>query len=456
MDAKSAAVLVWLEGERQAGQGVDHVVARFAVRVRAALPVDSVGVTIGSSSTPTEIVGSDDRALRLGRLQPILDDGPGPTSAASGHVIEIPDLRDERRFGAYVALALASGIAAVTSIPLRHGGAHLGALDLYRSRRGRLDPASMADARLLADGLANFVAPDVALARSGVAGAATPVDDIIGGFLDGSITVRYQPMVSFADGHVVGAESLLQWRHPELGALGPFPVLRLAERSGCPIEVTRGVLGQVCADLARWSTAPAAGEYGAVTVNVSVAEFSAPGFFETVVDVLHSTGTDPASIALDLPESVVLGPLGERLVEVTGRLAGYGIHLWLNDLGTWYTSLDHLDPTVVDVVKIGPVFVSGVDDDEESRAIIASIVALAGRRGLKVHAVGVERESQRDVLAALGCDSFQGNLEQPPVPAAEFEHYLRTRGSTVRHVVPARVVAPVAEPAMLRTRSAPP
>jgi EAL domain-containing protein (putative c-di-GMP-specific phosphodiesterase class I) len=46
---------------------------------------------------------------------------------------------------------------------------------------------------------------------------------------------------------------------------------------------------------------------------------------------------------------------------------------------------------------------------------------MAHKLGIRVIAEGIETATQRDLLAAAGCDYGQGYLFSPPLPAAQFE-----------------------------------
>jgi diguanylate cyclase (GGDEF)-like protein len=65
--------------------------------------------------------------------------------------VSIADLRDEDRFPLFVPQALAAGLAAVFTFPLRQGDAQLGALDLYRDTPGPMSDNAMVVAQTLAD-----------------------------------------------------------------------------------------------------------------------------------------------------------------------------------------------------------------------------------------------------------------------------------------------------------------
>jgi EAL domain-containing protein (putative c-di-GMP-specific phosphodiesterase class I) len=55
------------------------------------------------------------------------------------------------------------------------------------------------------------------------------------------------------------------------------------------------------------------------------------------------------------------------------------------------------------------------------------VIGLAHGLGLDVVAEGVEKKSQLDFLAREGCSACQGYLLCPPLPAREFEQWIRNR-----------------------------
>jgi hypothetical protein len=85
-------------------------------------------------------------------LQYSLGEGPAVDAHAAGLVVSEPDLSAPgvRRWPAFAPLALDAGVGAVFSLPVRIGGARLGALNLYRRRPGPLDDEQQADAEVMA------------------------------------------------------------------------------------------------------------------------------------------------------------------------------------------------------------------------------------------------------------------------------------------------------------------
>ena len=136
-------------------QGIlDHLVERIV----EVLPVTSTGVTlISPGMAPRYIAASDESALRFERLQTDIGQGPCLVAYTSGEAVSIPDLGADDRFPRFAPAALAAGLAAVFTFPLRHGDGRLGALDLYRDTPGELDPHDMDAAQTMADVAAAYL-----------------------------------------------------------------------------------------------------------------------------------------------------------------------------------------------------------------------------------------------------------------------------------------------------------
>ena len=136
-------------------QGIlDHLVGRIV----DILPITGAGVTlIAAEQVPHYVAASDPSALMYERLQTELGEGPCLAAFQTGEAISVPDLRVEDRFPEFGPRALAAGLSAAFTFPLRHEARQLGALDLYRDRPGRLSGNAMIAAQTLADVAAAYL-----------------------------------------------------------------------------------------------------------------------------------------------------------------------------------------------------------------------------------------------------------------------------------------------------------
>jgi EAL domain-containing protein (putative c-di-GMP-specific phosphodiesterase class I) len=117
-------------------------------------------------------------------------------------------------------------------------------------------------------------------------------------------------------------------------------------------------------------------------------------------------------------------------MEVIKQLTAMGIRFSIDDFGTGYSSLSYLQRLPVDEIKIDKSFVMNMMADENSAAIVGSIIELAHNLGLKVVAEGVENKDILDRLTLLGCDAGQGYFISRPIPQLELAAWLDKQGKT--------------------------
>ncbi len=137
---------------------IQSILEHLVERIVEILPITSAGVTLISAGVaPHYVAASDAAALRFERLQTQIEQGPCVSAFETGEAVTVPDLALDDRFPQFAPAAVASGLAAVFTFPLRHGAGRLGALDLYRDVVGPLDAADMAAAQTLADVAAAYL-----------------------------------------------------------------------------------------------------------------------------------------------------------------------------------------------------------------------------------------------------------------------------------------------------------
>lgn len=235
----------------------------------------------------------------------------------------------------------------------------------------------------------------------------------------------YQPQMSIDGQRLVGAEALLRWSHPQLGAVSPAEFIPVAESSGLILSIGEWVLRKAARQMKRWLDAGYPSDM-TMAVNLSLMQFRHPGLVEMVNDVLRETGLPPRCLELELTESVAMQQ-PTAAIAVVRRLRALGVQLSIDDFGTGYSSLSYLKQFEVHKLKIDQSFVRHITEDGHDQSIVRAIIGLAGSLGMLTIAEGVETQPQQAELAALGCDEVQGYLFGRPLPVAEFEALARQR-----------------------------
>jgi EAL domain-containing protein (putative c-di-GMP-specific phosphodiesterase class I) len=233
----------------------------------------------------------------------------------------------------------------------------------------------------------------------------------------------FQPVVALPSMRLVGAEALLRWTHPELGAVRPDEFIPVAEESGLINRIGRWVLEQACRQLSEWLLT---GHDVWVSVNLSPTELHAADYAAQVADVLAEHGVPPQRLVLEVTEHAVATDMDEMV----GRLAelrATGVRIALDDFGAGYSSLGQLRTLPVDILKIDHALVAEPESRTGTAAPLVDVVVRLGHRlGLEVLAEGIGTPAQRAVVEEAGCRLGQGSLFGWGVPAAHLEAQLRT------------------------------
>ncbi len=234
------------------------------------------------------------------------------------------------------------------------------------------------------------------------------------GLREGQFLLHYQAQIHQQRG-IVGAEALVRWQHPQRGLVSPAEFIPVAEASGLIVPLGVWILRTACLQLVEWARDPQTAHW-TLAVNVSARQFRHSHFVDEVLGVLEETGANPRRLKLELTETLLLDDVEDTILRMdTLRASGLGFSL--DDFGTGYSSLSYLKRLPLDQLKIDQSFVRDLLTDANDASIARTIVTLAHSLDLGVIAEGVETQEQRDMLASLGCHTWQGYLFGRPGPA---------------------------------------
>ena len=243
----------------------------------------------------------------------------------------------------------------------------------------------------------------------------------------------FQPVVALPSMRPVGAEALLRWHHPELGAVRPDEFIPVAEESGLISMIGSWVLDQACRQLAQWL---AGGHDVWVSVNLSPKELHAADYAGQVAAVLERYRVPPQRLVLEVTEHAVATDMDE-LIRRLCELRSTGVRIALDDFGAGYSSLGQLRKLPVDILKIDHALVAEPESRTGTAAPLVDVVVRLGHRlGLEVLAEGIGTPAQRAIVEEAGCRLGQGSLFGWGVPAEHLEAQLETVRSSGARPVP--------------------
>jgi EAL domain-containing protein (putative c-di-GMP-specific phosphodiesterase class I) len=232
--------------------------------------------------------------------------------------------------------------------------------------------------------------------------------------------VEYQPKIDCESLAVTGAEALARWHHPKLGRLAPDTFVEAIEQAGGISQLTRWVLEEAAATLARWRSQ---GLAISMSVNISpddLVDRYLPPFLESLC---QRHGIEPQSLTLEVTESSIMHDV-ESSLAVIDAIRRFGSRVAIDDFGTGHSALAQLKRLHVDELKIDKSFVLNIADQRDE-AVVRTAIELAHKFGLTAVAEGVEDEACLTRLKQLGCESAQGFFISRSLPADEFVAWAR-------------------------------
>ena len=197
----------------------------------------------------------------------------------------------------------------------------------------------------------------------------------------------YQPQIEVASGRIASVEALVRWRHPTRGIVPPDEFIPVAEESGLIVPLSDLVMRQALKQISEWWQAGCRDLR--VAVNVSGAQFEAPGFPDWVFAHLDEAGLPGACLELEITESLLMVDEAAAALAVRA-VRELGVHVAIDDFGTGYSSLAYLKHFPIEALKIDRSFVADLGRDSNDAAICAAIIAMGRQLGLKIVAEGVE------------------------------------------------------------------
>ena len=238
----------------------------------------------------------------------------------------------------------------------------------------------------------------------------------------------YQPQLDLQTGKIIGAEALLRWQHPELGAVSPSKFIPVAEATGFIIELGKWVLETACTQARYWYDQNPILQH--VAVNLSAYQFCAPDLVDTIAQILAKTGLAAQQLDLELTETSLMADT-EAAIKTLNQLREIGVKISIDDFGTGYSSLQYLQQFPFNTLKIDRCFVQDIDQNPGNAAITTAMIAMAHDLHLNVIGEGVETQAELNFLRHYHCDAIQGYLISPPLPAEKFDTFLYTSSALV-------------------------
>jgi EAL domain-containing protein (putative c-di-GMP-specific phosphodiesterase class I) len=265
--------------------------------------------------------------------------------------------------------------------------------------------------------------PSPAAASSTPAAHATQLAQVTDA---GAMLVHAQPEIVLASNQVAGFELVPRWR-TSMGLLSADRVCEAIPAGPARRRLVRELLAQACS----WSAAWRALVDVPLTVSIPVVGESL-GDRETlqaVVDTVRAAAMPRGALDLLVSEATLLGGRADIRAAVA-TLRSAGLTFTLADFGAQTISLQRLNQMAPDRLKLHRLFVRGVVNDPDRKALARSLIALAQTLNIVAIADGIADDGDAQFFRWEGCDLAQGDALAPACGPADVADFLRREKRT--------------------------
>lgn len=244
-------------------------------------------------------------------------------------------------------------------------------------------------------------------------------EDMNSALKNGEFLMFLQPKVSISTGRIIGAEALTRWWHHARGLISPGDFIPVFEKNGFILKLDRFIWESAARQIRSWIDAgipPVP-----ISVNVSRAYLKGKDTVKELYDLVKKYDIPIGLLQIEITESAESADV-ERSVELFKES---GFTMLMDDFGSGYSSLNMLQKTKFDVLKIDRYFLNEFMVSERGRKILGHTISMSKDIGLDIIAEGVETKVQADFLSECGCDAAQGFLYSRPIDTDSFNSMLK-------------------------------
>lgn len=218
----------------------------------------------------------------------------------------------------------------------------------------------------------------------------------------------FEQQIDLSTGKLVGFEMLARWVSPIRGLISPDEFIPVAEETGMIGDLSMSIIRKALIEAKDWDPSLT------ISVNISPVQLRDPWLAQKIVKLLVETGYPAKRLEIEITESSLFKNLS-LAQSIVGSLKNQNIKIALDDFGTGYSSLSHLRALPFDRIKIDRSFISSMNENSESEAIVNAIAGLGASLSVPITAEGIEDDSVIARLSELGCTKGQGYLYGRPL-----------------------------------------
>ena len=242
------------------------------------------------------------------------------------------------------------------------------------------------------------------------------------------IKIYYQAIMRVRTGKAAALEALARWVDPLRGIIMPASFIPVLEKYHLLYKLDLYMVEQVCKEI------PERIKLGLpiipVSVNFSAQDFDHVDILQSLNEIFDKYQMNKRNIIIEITEQD-LAKGTEEFREQIQKLRENGYHIWIDDFGSGYSSLNIISQFTTDLIKYDLEFLRHLEDNYgANRYILKAMVEVSKKLGIASLVEGLETEEQLNFLREIGCDFAQGFFYYKPESLGSIAYKIQ-RGNPV-------------------------
>ena len=241
---------------------------------------------------------------------------------------------------------------------------------------------------------------------------------------EGQIKPFFQPIFDSETQEIDSLEALARWEHPTRGLLMPGDFRKAFDDNGMSLELSKYILKTVTDIVTMWDREGI--PVCPININVEASDLLNPSFMSDLLAFSTAGILHPQNLGLEITENSILNVDNQALIDSLTAIRSLGFQVLLDDFGTGFSSITHLDHLPITGLKLDKSYVQKVCSNDRSQKIVRAIVDLARNLDLSAIAEGIEDADALKAMQQIGCTAYQGYHFSQPLAASDVTTFLRT------------------------------
>ena len=250
-------------------------------------------------------------------------------------------------------------------------------------------------------------------------------ENILNGLENNEFKMYLQFIVDNKTKKIVSAEALSRWDSPKKGIVGPVNYIGHMEETGLISKHDFYMFELACRQLEKWRNT----KYNDISIscNFTRITLSEEDCIDKLVSISDKYDFDKSKLAIEITEDAIEKD-SEAAKDNVKACKELGFMVYLDDLGSGYTSLKNLCDYPIDVVKIDRDILLRTNT-KRGKALLSGIIALAHSMEMNAICEGVETVEQNTLVSQSNCDYIQGWYYAKALPVDECENFIENHAS---------------------------